>query len=287
MKVIKVSKQGFCNGVKRALDLVYKTIEENKNNKPIYILGELMNNEFVSNKLNELGVTTIKSYGMRRVEMLKNIDDGIIILTAHGVSPEVIKILEEKNLKYVDATCPFIIKTKDIINSYLTNDYDIVYLGKDNHPESEGVIGINPKKIHLITSFDDIDKLNISNDKILITTQTTLRRDHLNIMLEYLMYKYPNSVFKDGVCNSTILRQEALINEITGDLCLVVGDTISSNANELAKIGSRYIPTYLINSIDDIKKEWLTGVKVITLTSAASTPDELTNSIYEYLINLD
>ena len=80
MKVIKVSKQGFCNGVKRALDLVYKTIEENKNNKPIYILGELMNNEFVSNKLDELGVITIKSYGMKRVEMLENIDDGIIIL---------------------------------------------------------------------------------------------------------------------------------------------------------------------------------------------------------------
>jgi len=286
MKVVKVSKQGFCNGVKRALDLVYQTVKENQNNEPVYILGELMNNDFVSHKLNELGVITIKSNGRKRVEMLEDITRGIVILTAHGVSPDVKEILDKKKIKYVDTTCPFIIKTEDKIKNYLNKDYDVIYIGKHNHPESEGIIGINSNKIHLVTSLDEANSLSINNDKIFITTQTTLRQELLKEILKTLTKAYPNFLYYDGVCNSTILRQEALINEITGDLCLVVGDKISSNANELQKIGNRFIPTYLINSVEEIKKEWLEGVKVITLTSAASTPDELTNSIYEYLISL-
>jgi 4-hydroxy-3-methylbut-2-enyl diphosphate reductase len=286
MKVIKVSKQGFCNGVKRALALVHQTVKDNQANLPIYILGELMNNEYVSKKLVEWNVITIKSNGLKRIEMLQSIDEGIVILTAHGVSPEVIKQLEKKKLQFVDTTCPFIVNTANVIKNYLDRNYDIIYLGKHNHPESEGIIGINKDKIHLITDLDEAQLLTINNDKILITTQTTLRRKHLDEMLNVLLEKYPNAIYKDGVCQSTVLRQEALINEITGDLCLVVGDKISSNANELVKIGNRLIPTYLVNSIHDIKKEWLNGVKVITLTSAASTPDELTNEIYEYLINL-
>lgn len=286
MKVIKVSKQGFCNGVKRALDLVFQTVKENQKNEPIYILGELMNNEFVSHKLNELGVITIKANSRKRVEMLEDITSGIVILTAHGVSPEVKKILDKKNLKYVDTTCPFINKTEDKIKSYLIKGYDVIYIGKHNHPESEGIIDINPNKIHLITSLDETNSLSINNEKIFITTQTTIREKLLKEILKTLMNHYPNAVYYNGVCNSTTLRQEALINEITGDLCIVVGDMISSNANELQKIGNQYLPTYLVNSVEEIKKEWFESVKVVTLTSAASTPDELTDSIYEYLIKL-
>ncbi|MGI6781899.1 MAG: 4-hydroxy-3-methylbut-2-enyl diphosphate reductase [Acholeplasmataceae bacterium] len=286
MKVIKVSKQGFCNGVKRALNLVHQTVRDNRENLPVYILGELMNNKYVSNELEKLGVITVKAKGRKRIEMLDDISEGIVILTAHGVSPNVIDTLIKRKLKYVDTTCPFILNTASIIGKHLKDNYNVIYIGKDNHPESEGILGINPELIHLVTEVDDIEKLNISNDKILITTQTTLRKNLLDSIKNALLDKYPHAIFVDGVCNSTILRQQALINEIEGDLCLVVGDKISSNANELVKIGSRFIKTYLINSIEDIKKEWLTGVKVITLTSAASTPDELTNKIYEYLVNV-
>lgn len=286
MKVIKVSKQGFCNGVKRALDLVYKTVKDNTNNLPIYILGELMNNEFVSKQLDKLGVITIKANGRKRIEMLNDIDEGIVILTAHGISPDVIKMLNDKKLQYIDTSCPFILRTSSLINDHLNEGYDVIYIGKHNHPESEGIIGINHNKIHLVTYVDEAYNLNITNPKILITTQTTLRSDLLNDMKSVLMSKYPDSKYINGVCNSTILRQEALLNEIQGDLCLVVGDKISSNANELVKIGNRFIPTYLVNDIKDIKKEWLNNVKVITLTSSASTPDELTNKIYEFLIKI-
>ena len=285
MKVIKVSQQGFCSGVKRALSLVDKTIKDNASDKQIFILGDIINNRFISNELHKKSVITIPSNGRKRVEMLKEIKDGIVILTAHGVSPEVIKYLDDNNIEYVDATCPFVLNVHDRIKRYLDNDYTIIYVGKHNHPESEGVLGINYKKIKLVTRVDDIKNINIKNDKILIDTQTTLSNFYTKPIIDDLLLKYPQALVASGVCDATTIRQEALLNELEGDLCLVVGDQNSSNANELLQIAKRYMPAYLINHVSEIKKEWLLDVNVVTLTSAASTPSVLTDEIYEFLVN--
>lgn len=287
MKVIKVSKQGYCNGVKRALDIVKNTIDNNYHNKQIYILGNIINNSFVSEQLTKLGVITLNTPNKSRLELLNEIEgDSIVVLTAHGVSPKIISYLNEKEITYVDATCPFVLKVSDRIVNYIKRGYDIIYLGKSNHPESEGVLGINEEKIHLVTNIKDIDNLNITNSNVLVDTQTTLSDFKTKPLLKHIKQKYPQVIIASGVCNATTARQQALIEEISGQLCLVVGDKISSNANELLEIGNQFIPTYLVNSINDIKKEWLDEVSVITLTSAASTPDELVDEIYNYLTKI-
>ena len=286
MKVIRVSEQGFCKGVRRALSLVEMAITENSEGKQIYILGDIINNRFVSEQFKKQGVITISSNNQSRLEMVKLVSkDSIVILTAHGVSPEVLNYLKNNKIEYIDASCPFVIDVHNRITKHLDQDFEIIYIGKHNHPESEGVLGINRRKIHIVTNVEDVRNLKVKSQNILIDTQTTLSNFYTKPIIDEIFVKYPEAILASGVCDATTKRQEALINEIKGDLCIVVGDVRSSNANELLKIGLNYMPTYLINSVEEIKKEWLDGVKVITLTSAASTPSILTDEIYEYLIN--
>lgn len=285
MKVIKVSKQGYCNGVNRALDIINLTYNNNKTGKQVYILGDIVNNSYVSKQLENQGIITIPANGKTRVEMLEKIDDGIVILTAHGVSPEVRAILKSKELSYVDATCPFVSRVSDRITKSIDDGYDVIYIGKHNHPESEGILGINRKKIHLVTNTLEVKNLKIKSNLISIDTQTTLSDFYTKPIIDEILIKYPQAILSSGVCDATTQRQQALISEIQGDICIVVGDKNSSNANELLKIGNQFLKTYLVNSVEEIKKEWLENVKAVTLTSAASTPKQLTDEIFNYLIN--
>lgn len=283
MRVIRVSHQGYCSGVKRALDIVNKAYENNPN-KQIYILGNIINNRYVSNQFLNKGIITIDTANATRLEMLESINkDGLVILTAHGVSPRVYEYLKKEKIEYIDATCPFVSLVSKRINKHLADDYEIIYIGKHNHPESEGIIDINVNKVHLVTNTSEVDNLSINNKNILVDTQTTLSKFVTDPIFHKIKEKYPHAKLASGVCDATTIRQQALMNELEGELCLVVGDKISSNANELLKIASKKMPAYLINHVSEIKKEWLEGVTTITLTSAASTPKELTDEIEYYL----
>ena len=286
MKIIRVSQQGYCSGVSRALNIVEKTVRENNNQRQIYILGNIINNTYVSNQLKKQNVITINSNGKKRIDMLSEINNGIVILTAHGVSPEVYKYLENNNIEYIDATCPFVRRVSDRVTSALQGDYQVIYIGKHNHPESEGITGIDNSNIHLVSNIDEVNKLNIEPSKIFIDTQTTLSDFYTKPIIDAILLKYPSSEIASGICDATTVRQQALIDEIQGELCLIVGDKISSNANELLRIASKYTKSYLINHVSEIKEEWLTDVNTITLTSAASTPKSLTNEIFNYLETL-
>lgn len=282
MKVVKISKQGYCSGVNRAIDIVDKAIKEYPNKK-IYILGNIINNRYVSKNFAKHGVVTIDSGSKTRLEMLDTITDGLVILTAHGVSPRVYEYLEEKKIAYIDATCPFVNLVATRISNHINNNYEVIYIGKHNHPESEGVTDIDLNKVHLVTSINEVNLLNIESENILIDTQTTLSKYVTNPILESVKKRFPHAKIASGVCSATTERQEALINEIKGELCIIVGDLISSNANELLKIAQNKMPAYLINHVSEIKKEWLENVQTVTLTSSASTPSELTDEIEEYL----
>lgn len=284
MNVKLVSVQGFCMGVKRALDLVFKAKKENPDQK-IYILGNVINNKQVTSDLFDRDIITITNLEKSRLEMIDEIDEGLVILTAHGVSPKVYKKLNKRNLKYIDATCPFVKKVSKRITKAIENNYDVIYIGKHNHPESEGVIGIS-NNIHLVTNEDEIKKLNIKNDNILIDSQTTLSPEKVLRLTNAIIKKYPKADKAIGLCDAVKKRQEALKSEIEGELCLVVGDSLSSNAKELVEIGEKKVPTYLIESYRDINHDWLKGVKTVTLTSAASTPSYLTNEVLDYLKSL-
>lgn len=281
MDIIKISPQGFCQGVNYALNIVNKTIESDCQ-KPIYLLGNIIHNKIAMDELKNKGVIIISST-KPRYDMLDEIETGTVIFSAHGVSPRVYEKAKHKGLNIVDATCPNVLLIHKKIIDRL-NDYEIIYIGTKNHPECEGVLEIS-NKIHLVTSISDVKNLNITSNNIYVTNQTTLSIYDIKNIFDAIKTKFPNALIDNKICMATTKRQEALINLKNVDICLVVGDKTSSNSKKLAHVAQNIanVTSYLIESVKDINPDWFENTKTIAVTSGASTPDYVTNEVINYL----
>ena len=145
MKVYPITPRGYCKGVVRAIELAKKQAHQDD----VYILGMIVHNQYIVDALNNLGVKTIDKKGASREELLDQVSQGTVIITAHGASHNVIKKAHSKNIQVINATCPDVIKTHDLIKNYLNQGIEILYIGKAGHPESEGALSIDPAHIHL------------------------------------------------------------------------------------------------------------------------------------------
>ncbi len=119
----------------------------------------------------------------------------LLFFTAHGVSPEVKQRAKEKGLTTIDATCPDVTKTHDLIEAKKAEGYHVIYIGKKNHPEPEGAVGIAPDIVHLIERADDLKTLEIPTDKILVTNQTTMSQWDVQHLMEDIQKKFPTAEF--------------------------------------------------------------------------------------------
>ena len=165
------------------------------------------------------------------LSMLDEIEKGTVIFTAHGVSPQVKQRAREKGLMVVDATCPDITRTHDLINDKVAEGYDVVYIGKKGHPEPEGALGNAPEKVHLIESLEDLEKLECHNDKIIVTNQTTMSQWDIKHIMNQCIAKFPHAEIHNEICLATQVRQEAVAEQAKeADLLLVVGDPKSNNS---------------------------------------------------------
>lgn len=287
IEINKIEPQGYCNGVKRALEIVNTAINDPNTVRPIYLLGHIIHNKHVVNSLEKQGVIVIEDKSKTRLELLDYIDNGTVILSAHGVSPSVYDKCKEKGLNIIDATCGNVIIVHRKIKKYLELGYDCIYIGTKKHPESEGVLGISDK-IHFITSLDDINNLSITNDKIYVTNQTTLSSYDIDEYFNLLKDKYPTILIDDKICNATTIRQKAMAEQKPVDLCIVVGDSSSSNTKKLAKV-SNYranIKTILCEDLSSLDKTILKDIKSVSISSGASTPEYIVDEIIEYLKNI-
>jgi len=172
MEVVRISPRGYCHGVVTALNIVSKSINDDSLPKPIYILGEIVHNNNITLAYEEYNIITLT--GETRAKILDQVTTGTIIITAHGIDPNLIEKAKAKKLTIIDATCTDVYRTHDIIKEKIKNGYEVAYIGKRNHPEPEGAIGINPTKVHLITDSNDIAESNIKSTKICVTNQTTM-----------------------------------------------------------------------------------------------------------------
>lgn len=281
MIVNKLEPQGYCKGVTRAIDMAFDAA--NKYEKPIYMLGRIIHNAHVINKFKDLDIIVLEDKTKTKLELLDTIDKGTIIFSAHGVSPLVYEKAKSKGLNIVDATCPMVLLVHNKIKDYLEKGYSIIYLGTKGHPECEGVLGISDTIIP-VWSMEDIIKLPNLNDKVYITNQTTLATDETKEAFDLLKKKYPKAIIDDKICLATTVRQQAVFNQPKADLCIVVGDKLSSNTKKLCEVSLRTnTKTILIDSLESLDKDILNGVKTINITSGASTPNYVTNEIIEYL----
>ncbi len=182
MKIVKISPRGYCYGVVDAMVIARNAALDKSLPRPIYILGMIVHNKHVTDAFEEDGIITLD--GPSRLEILDKIDSGTVIFTAHGVSPEVKQRAKEKGLTTIDATCPDVTKTHDLIEAKKAEGYHVIYIGKKNHPEPEGAVGIAPDIVHLIEKADDLKTLEIPTDKILVTNQTTMSQWDVQHLME-------------------------------------------------------------------------------------------------------
>ena len=280
MQVKAITPRGYCKGVVRAIEIAKNAQNEQQ---PIYILGMIVHNQYIVDALKERGIQTIDIPGQTRLELLDQIQHGTVIVTAHGASEQVFEKAKNKGLNVIDASCLDVIKTHDLIKEKLNEGYDILYIGKKGHPEAEGAISIDEKRVHLITSKNDIQMMD-PNKHYVMTNQTTMSLYDVYDLCEYAKTILPHVTIEKETCTATKIRQQAIKNmEEDIDIVFIVGDPHSNNTQKLASIASEKKEVHMIESLDDLNINWLKGKKKAAVSSGASTPTYLTNQVIESL----
>lgn len=280
MQVKAITPRGYCKGVVRAIEIAKNAQNEQQ---PIYILGMIVHNQYIVDALKERGIQTIDIPGQTRLELLDQIQHGTVIVTAHGASEQVFEKAKNKGLNVIDASCLDVIKTHDLIKEKLNERYDILYIGKKGHPEAEGAISIDEKRVHLITSKNDIQMMD-PNKHYVMTNQTTMSLYDVYDLCEYAKTILPHVTIEKETCTATKIRQEAIKNmEEDIDIVFIVGDPHSNNTQKLASIASEKKEVHMIESLDDLNINWVKGKKKAAVSSGASTPTYLTNQVIEFL----
>ncbi|UOF90537.1 4-hydroxy-3-methylbut-2-enyl diphosphate reductase [Fodinisporobacter ferrooxydans] len=284
MEVLKISPRGYCYGVVDAMVLAQQVAENQSLPRPIYILGMIVHNQHVVQAFQDLDIHTLD--GKDRLALLDRIDSGTVVFTAHGVSPLVRAKALQKGLTVIDATCPDVTKTHDLIREKVAAGYEIVYVGKKGHPEPEGAVGIAPGHVHLVETFSDVEQLGIAAEKIVITNQTTMSQWDTAELMQAVLKKYPQAEVHNEICLATQIRQQAVAEQAKqADLCIVVGDPRSNNSNRLAQVAEEIagVPAYRISDVHEIDPQWLKDAKTVAVTSGASTPTPLTKQVIDYI----
>ncbi len=279
MKIYLANPRGFCAGVDRAIDIVDLSLK--KYGAPIYVRHEIVHSRHVVNALRQKGAVF--------VEELSEVPEGsVVIFSAHGVAKEVWKEANSRRLKVIDATCPLVIKVHNEVNRDYAQGYELILIGHAGHPEVIGTLGQIPDKFHLVSSVEDVEKLQVENPNHLsYVTQTTLSVDECRDIVEALHRRFPNikGPHQEDICYATQNRQNA-VKELAKlvDVILVIGSPNSSNSNRLRELGEHCgIPSYLIDSADDINPEWLKDAKAVGITAGASAPEVLVTEVVAYL----
>lgn len=285
MKVIRASVLGFCFGVRRAVELAEKALEENQGQK-VYSLGPLIHNEKALKVLSEKGLVTVAEDEINKIP-----DDAVVIIRAHGVAPSVSNQLIEKNCVIIDATCPRVKASQKMVERYSKDSDYVVLTGDKNHGEVIGIAGYAGKNFSLVQDFTEASRLSIkdADDKnIILLSQTTYSPVEFKKIEDYLKSKYKNLVVMNTICPATNERQNALL-----ELCrqvegvLVIGGKASANTKRLyqtAEKNSRLAAH--IQTVEDISEDFY-RLDSVGITAGASTPDIIIDEIENCLLNLD
>jgi 4-hydroxy-3-methylbut-2-enyl diphosphate reductase len=271
-KLLLAAPRGYCAGVDRAVQTVERALE--LYGAPVYVRKEIVHNKHVVAQLRERGAIFVE-------ELDDAIPEGAItVFSAHGVSPAVHADAERRKLQTIDATCPLVTKVHREALKFASEGYTIVLIGHAGHEEVEGTMGEAPDHIVLVESEDDVDALEVPDPtKLAYISQTTLSVDETRSIIARLRARFPGIVGPrtDDICYATTNRQSAVKQMAAQcDLVLVIGSRNSSNSNRLVDVArDAGAASHLIDNEDQVRQEWLEGVRVVGISSGASAPEEL------------
>ena len=279
-KVLLASPRGYCAGVDRAVIAVEKALDHY--GAPIYVRKQIVHNIHVVNNLEKRGAIF--------VDEVDEVPPGsILVFSAHGVSPAVVKAAEERNLQTIDATCPLVTKVHREVQRFAAENYDILLVGHEGHEEVEGTAGEAPDVVQIVDEDDSINSVKIKDpSKVIWLSQTTLSVDETMETVVKLREKFPTlqNPPSDDICYATQNRQVAIkkVGAIS-DLVIVVGSANSSNTVRLVEVallaGAK--AAYRVDYASEIDDVWFEGVESVGVSSGASVPEELVEEVLEYL----
>jgi 4-hydroxy-3-methylbut-2-enyl diphosphate reductase len=279
-KIYLIAPRGFCAGVTRAVDTVTLAIE--KFGAPVYVKHEIVHNKHVIDELKVKGAVFIE-------DLNEVPNDRPLIFSAHGVSKKITNQAKKEKSEIIDATCPLVTKVHIQALKFHNRGYKIILIGHKNHPEVEGTMGQVPEEdIILVENVQDVEKLELNNDKIAYITQTTLSVDDTIMVIDKLKSKFPHieSSPKEDICYATTNRQNA-VKEFAGDCdaFIVVGSSNSSNSNRLVEVAknSGCLKSNLIEDAASLNVDEYKNYNSIGISSGASVPDILVMSVIDKL----
>lgn len=278
MTILLADPRGFCAGVNMAIDCVDQVLA--LRGAPIYVFHEIVHNRHV-----------VEDFQQRGVVFVENIDEvptgGVVVYSAHGISPAVRAGAKSRQLVEVDATCPLVTKVHLEVLRFARDGHTIVFVGHRNHDEAIGTVGEAPESIVVVESPEDVQKLEISNPKLAYVTQTTLSVADAERVIGALKAKFPHikGPPKEDICYATTNRQSA-VKTLSGevDLVIVVGSQNSSNSRRLVETATALgKPAYLIDDQAGLDPHWFDGVRTVLVTAGASAPEALVGELLDRL----
>ncbi|MGH7725348.1 MAG: 4-hydroxy-3-methylbut-2-enyl diphosphate reductase [Candidatus Eiseniibacteriota bacterium] len=279
MEILLASPRGYCAGVDRAIDVVRIALE--LYGPPVYVRHEIVHNRHVVDSLRERGAVF--------VDEISAVPEGsVVVFSAHGVAPTIRSEARERKLRAIDATCPLVTKVHLEALRFAKAGYQIVLIGHAGHAEVEGTMGEAPDAMILVQTLEDVERLEVRDPaRLAYLTQTTLSVDETAAILDALKQKFPaiRGPAREDICYATTNRQAA-VRELAAacDLVLVVGSPTSSNSNRLREVAEKCgAESHLVESVADVREEWLTGKRAVGVTAGASTPEHLVQELVEWL----
>ncbi|MGI6071898.1 MAG: 4-hydroxy-3-methylbut-2-enyl diphosphate reductase [Lachnospiraceae bacterium] len=277
MKVKLAKSAGFCFGVKRAVDAVYKEIEAADGNRRIYTYGPIIHNDYVVADLKDKGVIIIE-----RPEDISAISSQTLIIRSHGVAESIYELAAKHDVLVCDATCPFVKKIHEIVRKRSLEGDHIVIIGDPDHPEVQGIVGWCKGPASVIKNNDEAEKFTIKADnRLCIVSQTTFNTQKFKYFVEMFVKKGYDTYVINTICNATTERQdEAADISKQVDVMLVIGDLRSSNTQKLYEIcKSNCKNTYHIQTVRDLQATDLQSGTCVGITAGASTPHYLIQEV--------
>ncbi len=275
MKISLAKSAGFCFGVKRAIDIAYKTLASNKN---VYMLGSIVHNEDVARKLKKAGIKKTKKLGCGK--------NKTFLIRAHGVSLNTINKARKLGYKIVNATCPMVKNIHKIVQSAECKGHKIIVIGDKKHDEVQGIVGQLKKRAIVIEEAKNIPwgKLG-KNSTACVVVQSTQDLEKVIKIIKALKPRIKELKFFNTICRPTRLKQHEMRNmPLENEVMIIIGSKTSANTKRLYEISkSLNDRSYWIQSRRDIKLEWFKGVKTVGITAGASTPDDTTEEAVAYI----
>ncbi|EAX46538.1 hydroxymethylbutenyl pyrophosphate reductase [Thermosinus carboxydivorans Nor1] len=276
MKIILAEYRGFCYGVKRAIETAYACIGQG----PVYTLGPIIHNPQLVQRLSEQGVVMANT--------LEQIPAGRVIIRSHGVGPEVYDQARARSLEVVDATCPHVRKAQQAARQLAEKGYYVAVVGEPNHPEVKSIVAWAGERVTVVETPADAQNLPY-HEQLGVVAQTTFASDQFNTIVDILKTKCREIEVSRTICTATDQRQQAAIKLARKvDVMVVVGGKNSANTSRLAELCRlQGCPTYHVETAQELKIDWFTGVQTVGITAGASTPDWIIEEVYSKMQEFD